>query len=112
MRIRTVTVAALLIGTLTACGSSDDPKPADATKLDTAAQQACDDFANAYDGAQTEQARTDLADKVNGSAKDSGTDRIAKNAAALVRGSEAGPDAWKMGADAFAQACLDAGWKA
>lgn len=112
MRIRTTTIAALLIATLTACGSSDDPKPADTTKLDNAGQLACDDFAKDYDGAQTDQDRIDLANKVNKWAQDSGTDRIAKNAAALERGSEAGPEAWQMGADAFAQACLDAGWKA
>lgn len=112
MRIRTaLTAAALLAATLTACGSSDDPEPADPTKLDNAGQLACDDFAKGFDSAETEQARIDLADKVNKWAQDSATDRIAKNAAAFARGAQTGPDAWKMGGDAFAAACVDAEWK-
>ncbi|MFC8826372.1 hypothetical protein ACFT9I_13650 [Streptomyces sp. NPDC057137] len=108
--------AALLLA-LTGCFSGGDehgPTLADPAKakLDDAAKLACDDFATDYKGAQTEQARIDLADKVNKWAQESGTDRIAENATALARGSEAGPDAWQMGADAFTEACLDAGWKA
>ncbi|MFC9606080.1 hypothetical protein ACFTTN_21775 [Streptomyces niveus] len=114
MRTRHAAAITALLLTLTGCFSGGDehgPTPADPTKLDDAAQLACDDFMKRFDSAETEQTRTDLADKVNKWAQDSGTDRIAKKAAAFARSSEAGPDAWKMGGDAFAQACTDAGWK-
>ncbi|MEU7399998.1 hypothetical protein [Streptomyces sp. NPDC044948] len=88
------------------------PKPADHSKLDDAAKLACDDFAHGYKAAQTEQARVDLADKVNRWASQSTTDGIADNAVALARGSEASAGAWQLGADSFAQSCLDAGWDA
>ncbi|GHA95456.1 hypothetical protein GCM10010330_57020 [Streptomyces tendae] len=88
------------------------PKPADHSKLDDAAKLACDDFAHGYKAAQTQQARIDLADKVNKWASQSTTDGIADNAVALARGSEASAGAWQLGADAFAQSCLDAGWDA
>ncbi|MDX3398434.1 hypothetical protein [Streptomyces sp. ME01-18h] len=88
------------------------PKPADHSKLDDAAKLACDDFAHGYKAAQTRQARVDLADKVNKWASQSTTDGIANNAVALARGSEASAGAWQLGADSFAQSCLDAGWEA
>jgi hypothetical protein len=113
MRIRhTIAAAALAALALTACSSSDDDKPADPKKLDDAASLACDDFANGYKAAQTQDARIDLADKVNKWAQSSVTNGIADNAKALARGSEASASAWQIGADSFAQACLDAGWKA
>lgn len=84
--------------------------PAVGDKLDDAGSFACDDFASGYKAAQTQSARIDLANKVNKWAQQSNTDGIASNAVALARGSEASPGAWKIGADAFAQACLDAGW--
>jgi hypothetical protein len=110
------TAAAILLATLaalTACssGSSDD-EPADPKKLDNAASLACDDFAHGYKAAQTSSARVDLANKVNKWAQSSATNGIADNATALARGSEASASAWQIGADAFALACLDAGWKA
>ncbi|MFC8267801.1 hypothetical protein ACFUIZ_19020 [Streptomyces cinereoruber] len=113
MRTRTaaaVLTAALLLG-LTACGSSNDDKPADPTKLDSSASLACDDFATDYKATQTKQARIDLANKVNKWAQSSITNGIADNAKALARGADASPGAWQIGADAFAQACLDAEWK-
>ncbi|MEU9640932.1 hypothetical protein [Streptomyces sp. NPDC048188] len=92
--------------------SEASAKPADHSKLDDAGKLACDDFAHGYKAAQTRQARVDLADKVNKWAQQSTTDGIADNAVALARGSEASAGAWKLGADSFAQSCLDAGWKA
>lgn len=92
--------------------TEDSPKPADHSKLDDAAKLACDDFARGYKAAQTRQARIDLANKVNKWAQESGTDGIADNAVVLARGSEASAGAWQIGADSFAQACLDAGWDA
>ncbi|MCD7440249.1 hypothetical protein K4B79_18720 [Streptomyces lincolnensis] len=113
MRIRTtIATVAALVCALTACSSSDSSKPADPTKLDDAASLACDDFADGYKAAQTQQARVDLADKVNKWAQSSATNGIADNAKALARGSEASAGAWQIGADAFAQSCLDAGWDA
>ena len=110
MRPTHVTAAAALLAlTLTACGSSEEP--ADPAMLDSSAKLACSDFASGYKAAQTTSARVDLANKVNKWAQDSATNGIADNATALARGSEGGPDAWQLGADAFAQACLDAGWK-
>ncbi|MGV9282129.1 hypothetical protein [Streptomyces sp. NPDC003730] len=92
--------------------SPSSSKPADHSKLDDAAKLACDDFAHGYKATQTRQARVDLADKVNKWAQQSTTDGIADNAVALARGSEASAGAWQLGADSFAQSCLDAGWKA
>lgn len=92
--------------------SESSSKPADHSQLDDAAKLACDDFAHGYKAAQTRQARVDLADKVNKWASQSTTDGIADNAVALARGSEASAGAWQLGADSFAQSCLDAGWEA
>lgn len=94
-----------------AATTSAKPKAADHSKLDDAASLACDDFAHGYKAAQTQQARIDLANKVNKWAQQSETDGIADNAIALARGSEASASAWQLGADAFAKSCLDAGWK-
>lgn len=112
MRTRTTAAAVttLLVVALTGCSSSDD-KPADPTKVDDAASLACEDFATGFKAAQTRSARIDLANKVNKWAQSSATNRIAANATALARGSEGSDAAWQLGADAFAQACLDGGWK-
>lgn len=113
MRTRTTTAAlgtALLLA-LTGCSSDSEPKPTDPTKLDDAASLACDDFATGYKAAQTSTARVELANKVNKWAQSSATNGIADNGKALARGSEGSPTAWQMGADSFAQTCLDAGWK-
>ncbi|MGQ4358552.1 hypothetical protein [Streptomyces sp. SAS_272] len=112
MRIHHAAAAAAIAAlALTACSSSDSNKPADPKKLDTEAGFACDDFAHGYKAAQTTQARIDLANKVNKWAQSSKTNGIADNATVLARGSEASASAWQIGADAFAQSCLDAGWK-
>lgn len=103
-----LTIAALA---LTACTSSSH-EPTDPTKLDDAAKLACDGFAHGYKAAQTQQARIDLAEKVNEWAQQSNTNGIADNATVLARGAEGSPGAWQIGADTFAQTCLDAGWKA
>ncbi|MEV8395933.1 MULTISPECIES: hypothetical protein [unclassified Streptomyces] len=108
---RTAVATALLLLALAACGSSD-PEPADPKKLDTEAGFACTDLAEGFKAAQTTEARVDLANKVNKWAQESKTDRIADMGTALARGSEGSAEAWQMGADGFAQACLDAGWKA
>ncbi|MEU9142098.1 hypothetical protein AB0D33_40225 [Streptomyces sp. NPDC048404] len=112
MRIRrlTATTFAVTALALTACSGTSD-KPADPKKLDNAATLACDDFAHGYKAAQTTSARIDLANKVNKWSQSSVTNGIADNATALARGSEASAGAWQIGADAFAQSCLDAGWK-
>lgn len=107
-RIAATFFAALI--TLTGCSSSEEP--VDPTKLDESAELACDDFATGYKAAQTSSARVDLANAVNKWAQSSKTNGIAANATALARGSEGSPTAWQLGADAFAKACLDAGWKA
>lgn len=112
MRTRTAAVTASLLLSLLAACSSGSEEPADPTKLDDAAELACDDFATGYKAAQTSTARVELADKVNKWAQSSATNGIAANATALARGSESTASAWQLGADAFAKACLDAGWKA
>lgn len=105
-----VVIIAIIAATMAGSDSSSD-KPANPKKLDAAASLACDDFATDYKAAQTRSARIDLANKVNKWAQQSATNGIADNATALARGSEASPGAWQIGADAFAQTCLDAGWK-
>ncbi|MFC9682713.1 hypothetical protein [Streptomyces sp. NPDC056948] len=114
MQLRyTAAAVAITALALAACSSNESSdKPADPSKLDTEARFACDDFAQDYKAAQTRDARVDLANKVNKWAQSSITNGIADNAKALARGSEGSPSAWQLGADAFAQACLDAGWKA
>lgn len=93
-----------------AAAAKPTDKPANPKKLDDAASLACEDFARGYKAAQTQQARIDLADKVNKWAQKSSTDGIADNAIVLARGSEGSAGAWQIGADTFAQTCLDAGW--
>lgn len=110
---RRATAAALCAAALlalTACSSESD-EPADPKKLDNSASLACDDFATGYKAAQTRDARVDLANKVNKWAQSSVTNGIADNATVLARASEGSSSAWQIGADSFAQACLDAGWK-
>lgn len=116
MRIRhTIAAAAIAALALTACSSSGSdakPKATDTTKLDDAGQLACDDFAKDYKAATTKTARLDLANKVNKWAPTSKTDRIAASGKVLANGANGSASAWQIAADTFAQACLDAGWKA
>lgn len=80
-------------------------------KLDSPGRFACDDFANGYSSAQTKQARVDLANKVNQWAPKSKSGRIAEMGPMLGRGADSSLATWQIAADAFAQACFDAGWK-
>ncbi|MFL1904774.1 hypothetical protein ACJWDR_37575 [Streptomyces tauricus] len=123
MRIRhtAVLIATAAALALTACqptedtGSSTKPTKAskpDPKKLDDAGKLACDDFATDYQSAQTEQARLNLADKVNKWAPKSGTDKIADTAKVLANAADGSDGSWQIAADSFATACLDAGWKA
>lgn len=110
---RTIAAVALATLALTACSSSSsDDKPQDPKKLDDAASFACDDFAHGYNAATTRDARLDLAHKVNKWAPTSKTNGIAANGKILANGAAGSAGAWKLAADTFAQACLDAGWKA
>lgn len=126
-KLMTVVMAAGLLLGAAACdgsaesstgsASSSSGKPAakasaDPSKLDDEGKFACDDFANGYKSAVTRDARVKLANKVAKWAPKSRTDRIADMSEALGRGADGSPGAWKLAADAFAQACLDAGWKA
>lgn len=114
MRIRATIAVAFAALALAACSSSsgDSDKPADPKKLDQAAGFACDDFAKDYKAADTKQARLDLAHKVNKWAPTSKTNRIASSGKVLANGAAGSANAWQIAADTFAQACLDAGWKA
>jgi hypothetical protein len=111
MRFRTITatIIALLAVTLTACSSDDTTTTGN---LDVPGQKACDDFAKGYKDAKAHDDRASLASKVDANAKDSKVDRIPDMSKALTRSLKGSDDAWTIGADAFAQACLDAGWKA
>lgn len=99
-------------------GSSKSAEPAavatpttfDPLKLDDAGRAACRVFARGYRDADSKSERVELASLVAGYAAGSGTRRMISSAEALVRSAD-GPDSrWKLGADTFAQACLDAGW--
>lgn len=81
-------------------------------KLDEPGQFACDDFAKDYKAATSQTARLDLAHKVNKWAPSSKTDRIADMGHVLANGAAGSDSSWQIAADSFAQACLDAGWKA
>lgn len=99
---------ALLLSGLLGCGSDPQP-PVDPSKLDNAGKIACDDFAQGYRAAATPDTRAALARAVNEWAAKSTTGGLAERGAALAR--SAGKDSWQASADAFAQVCLDAGWK-
>ncbi|MGY0023741.1 hypothetical protein ACVHNB_32830 [Streptomyces sp. YJ-C3] len=92
--------------------TSAAPAKADPDKLDDAGKFACDDFAKDYKAAVTTPDRLDLAHKVNKWAPKSQTRNIADNGKVLARGAGGSDGAWQIAADAFAQSCLDAGWKA
>lgn len=79
--------------------------------VDQPGQWACDDFASGYRSAQTRSARVELANEVNEWAPKSKSGRIADMGVILGRGADGSASAWQIGADAFAQACFDAGWK-
>lgn len=111
-KLMTVVMAAGLLLGGAACGGGSSEGTADPSKLDDAGKFACDDFANGYKSAVTRDARVELANKVAKWAPKSGTDRIAPMSEALGRGADGSAGAWKTAADAFAQACVDAGWKA
>ncbi|MEY2244690.1 hypothetical protein AB8A21_17555 [Streptomyces sp. BF23-18] len=117
MHIRHLTAAAFAVTalTLTACsgtGASTSDKPTDTKKLDQAGRFACDDFAHEFQFADSKSERLDLAHKINKWAPSSKTDRIAYSGGLLANGAAGSDGAWQMAADAFAQSCLDAGWKA
>jgi hypothetical protein len=87
-------------------------KPAKtAKKPDRYGEWACDDFAAGYQSALTRQARLTLVDKVAKWAPQSQSGRIAETVALLARTADKSDQAWQIAADAFAQACFDAGWK-
>lgn len=101
--------AAAALLTVSACGD-DGARPAH--RLGGPAQQACDFFAHGYKETGTVDARSKLATRVPAAAKRSGVGSVRDRAGALVRGATNDPQTWQMGADAFAEACLDAGWTA
>ncbi|MFI0268578.1 hypothetical protein [Streptomyces luteogriseus] len=113
MQLRHIAATAAITAlALTACSSNDSSdKPADPKKLDSAASLACDDFAQGYKAADTQQERLDLAHKVNKWAPTSKTSRIADSGKILANGAAGSDGSWKLAADTFAQACLDAGWE-
>lgn len=112
MKARHVLVMAALFA-LAGCGSSsEEPASTDPAKLDEAATFACTDFAEGYKAATTKDARLDLANKVNKWAKTSKSEGIATSGEALAGGANSGTEAWTLGADTFAQTCIDRGWTA
>jgi hypothetical protein len=78
--------------------------------LDAAAGQACTEFADGYPQAQTETARLALADRVTASAARSTSQSIAGRATDLGDSANDGDAGWTAGAEAFAEACRDAGF--
>lgn len=82
----------------------------DPTRLDAAAKLACEDLIAGFAGAQTRQARVNLADKVNKWASKSITDGIAEGGKALGRSAEAADQVWTLAGDTFAAVCIRAGW--
>lgn len=112
---RRVTAALLAGGAALAiaCSSGDDEDAqvsADPSKLDDAGRFACQDFADGYAAAQTAQARVDLTNKVTKWSARSATLGIREGGEALGRTAESPDQAWKLAADTFAQACIDAGY--
>ncbi|MFJ4844857.1 MULTISPECIES: hypothetical protein [unclassified Streptomyces] len=111
MRTRpAATALAAAVLTVSSCGGDGDVEPAH--RLDGPAQHACDLFAHGYKETGTVDARSKLAARVRAAAKTSSVDPVREMAGALVRGATNDARTWQMGADAFAKACLDAGWTA
>ena len=106
---RVAVIACAVALSLSGCGTGEETT--DPTKLDSAGKFACEDFANGYKSAVTQQARVELANKVAKWAPSSHTNRIADMSEALGRAADGSPEAWRIAADAFAQACLDGGAK-
>ncbi|MEV4672180.1 hypothetical protein AB0K34_11060 [Actinomadura sp. NPDC049382] len=100
-----------LVCALALAGCGGEAEATDPAKLDDAGNLACQDFAEGYPSAVTQDARVALANKVAKWAPKSQTNRIADMSQALGRAADGSPGAWKIAADAFAQACLDAGYK-
>ncbi|MFF3565270.1 hypothetical protein ACFYXS_35025 [Streptomyces sp. NPDC002574] len=114
--MRTRTAAVVLAGaallTVSACGD-DSAGPTHPThRLDGPAQRACDLFAHGYKETGTVDARAKLAARVREAAKTSAVDPVRNMSGTLVQGATNDAQTWQMGADAFAKACLDAGWTA
>ena len=112
-QIAIAVVAALAVFVLLfARGGGSDDSPQDQGVLDSAANQACTDFADGYPRARTSTARLALADKVTTSSARSDNDAIAKRAAELGHNADEGTSAWRTSAAALSDACRTAGWKA
>lgn len=102
---------ALVVG-LAGCGGGAEAEPADPSKLDKAGRFACEDFAKGYKAAVTSSARVELANTVAEWGTRSNTNRIADMSRALGNAADGSAGAWKLAADAFAQACIDGGFEA
>jgi len=79
-------------------------------KLDAAATQACDDFAEGLPAARGKATRLALADKISTSVAGTDNDAVADRVSAVGRSANDGDTAWKAAATALTQACRDAGW--
>jgi hypothetical protein len=105
-----VVVAALLIvGVLVA--RHNGPSAGRPGRMDTAAAQACTDFANGYPHARSKAARLALADKVTQSSSKSDNKTIADRAAEMGHSAGETDARWKSSATALTSACESAGWK-
>ncbi|MFD3455104.1 hypothetical protein ACFWVC_23365 [Streptomyces sp. NPDC058691] len=102
-------LAAAALLTVSACGDDGARPP---HRLDGPAQQACDLFAHGYKETGTVDARAKLATRVQAAATKSAVEPVRDMAGTLVQGAQSDAQTWQMGADAFARACLDAGWTA
>lgn len=80
--------------------------------LDRSGENACDDFARYIrDGAPRDK-RAEVVETVVALARTSSVSRLGETAQLLENVGATGTDgAWQIAADAFAQACFDAGWK-
>ncbi len=101
-------VALVIFGILASRSAKEDQHQG----LDSAARQACDDFARGYPAAETKPERLALADKVTTSSRKSGNEQIKTRAQEWGQTADDGGAAWKSSADALAAACREAGWTA
>ncbi|WP_127503701.1 hypothetical protein [Actinoplanes solisilvae] len=109
-QIAVLVVLGLIVVALLVNRAGGDENPSQA--LDTAATQACNDFAAGFSRAHSDSARLTLADKVTTSAAKSDNETVRSRALELGRNADEGNAAWRTSGSALTQACEDSGWTA
>jgi hypothetical protein len=103
-KLQTTVFVVVIVAVLAVFGAVSH-HTADHGGFDSAAQQACSDFADGYPHAKAKSSRLALADKVMGSSQRTKNTDIKSRAAAMGRDAADGGTAWKNSAKALTNAC-------